>query len=62
MLSHPSSAFSGAKFPSGRRTEGGAEAGTGGSKLASAVYWGYIGIMERKTETTRDYRGYLGFI
>ena len=22
-------------------------------------YWGYIGIMENKMETTRDYRGYI---
>ena len=25
-------------------------------------YWGYIGIMEKKMETTRDYRDYIGYI
>ena len=34
-------------------------------KLRSApirLHRGYIGIMEKRTETTRDYRGYIGII
>ena len=26
------------------------------------LYWGYIGIMENKMETHRDYRDYIGVV